>query len=294
MDRDRLSRIKAEADRLRAQVLAARAEERANARAAAKAKRDAEVRAKKLEAAAAKASCDVRVAKARRKAKCVKKTSNATRPKPAGRPPEPLLLAAPVPRRKVHGIKKLTKTRLAASPGQRRARAKERAATLTRDELIALQFAIAQAEEEAQDAEDREDLRAASRHRARAMDLKAQLTGVKKPTSAAASAPRTSIGPSVWMPTATARIASLKSVLRAKAWTKVPGKERIYVDLTKMNGGANWNQGIGHRVIVFADGSVRLDEQNSKWAGARTRDWHHENKTLKKISDAVADARGAS
>jgi hypothetical protein len=86
-----------------------------------------------------------------------------------------------------------------------------------------------------------------------------------------------------------AQIRQTPGVIGANAWTRVPGKERIYVDLEKLNGGRNWNGGIGHRVVVdLNDGSVKLDTQYGRtWAGGATRDFHTENDTLGKIAAVV-------
>lgn len=86
--------------------------------------------------------------------------------------------------------------------------------------------------------------------------------------------------------TLTQTISQIPGVVSVNLWTKIPGKERIYVDLSKHNGGANWNSGIGHRVVVNADGSAGLDER-ADWAGAATRNWHSENDTVAKIYAAI-------
>jgi hypothetical protein len=83
------------------------------------------------------------------------------------------------------------------------------------------------------------------------------------------------------------RIAGLPGVLSANAWTRVPGRERIYVDLTKHNGGRAWNSGIGHRVLVHADGRVELDPR-CQWAGAATRNRHDELGTIEAIEEIAA------
>lgn len=86
------------------------------------------------------------------------------------------------------------------------------------------------------------------------------------------------------------RIAELPGVQSARVWDRVPGKERIYVDLTKHNGGRRWNGGVGHRVVVHAAGRrVELDPR-SEWAGAATRDRHEELGTIEAIEEIVASA----
>jgi hypothetical protein len=83
------------------------------------------------------------------------------------------------------------------------------------------------------------------------------------------------------------RIAELDGVLSANAWTRVPGRERIYVDLTKHNGGRSWNGGVGHRLIVHADGRVEFDGR-FQWAGAATRKHHEAIGTVEAIEEIAA------
>ena len=85
------------------------------------------------------------------------------------------------------------------------------------------------------------------------------------------------------------RIAELPGVQSAKVWTRIPGRERIYVDLTTHNGGRHWNGGVGHRVIVHADRRVELDPR-CDWAGAATYRRHQELGTLEAIEEIVASA----
>lgn len=60
---------------------------------------------------------------------------------------------------------------------------------------------------------------------------------------------------------------SVRGVKRTRVWDRVKGKERIYVDLEKYNGGRGWNGGVGHRVVVHYDGRVEFDPSH-QWAGA--------------------------
>ena len=89
--------------------------------------------------------------------------------------------------------------------------------------------------------------------------------------------------------TVATRIAELPGVLTARVWDRVAGKERIYVDLTKHNGGRGWNGGVGHRVIVHADRRVELDPR-CEWAGAATFQRHKELGTIEAIEEIVASA----
>lgn len=83
-----------------------------------------------------------------------------------------------------------------------------------------------------------------------------------------------------------AEMATVQGVQSARAWTKVAGKERVYVELTKHNGGKNWHGGKGGAfVLVAATNRMELDANG--WAGAATRNWHSDNNTLALLRAAV-------
>jgi hypothetical protein len=83
-----------------------------------------------------------------------------------------------------------------------------------------------------------------------------------------------------------AEIATVQGVTSARAWTKVPGKAAIYVELSKLNGGQNWHGGTGGTFVVrAAENKIALTSDG--WAGARTRDWHAENETMTKVRTAI-------
>jgi hypothetical protein len=69
-------------------------------------------------------------------------------------------------------------------------------------------------------------------------------------------------------------VCSLPGVTGANLWTKVPGKERLYIDTTKYNGGKNWNGGKGFSTcyIDLNTAKVVMDGE----AGAATRNRHNE------------------
>jgi len=69
-------------------------------------------------------------------------------------------------------------------------------------------------------------------------------------------------------------VCSLPGVTDATVWTKVPGKERLYVSTTKRNGGKNWNGGVGYSTcyIDLNTGRVVMNGE----AGAATRRYHNE------------------
>lgn len=78
-------------------------------------------------------------------------------------------------------------------------------------------------------------------------------------------------------------VAGLDGVDFATVWTRVAGKERVYVDLENHNGR---DASAGRRCWITADGSVHLDGQ---WTGARTRRAHEDSGgTLDRIRAAVA------
>lgn len=83
-----------------------------------------------------------------------------------------------------------------------------------------------------------------------------------------------------------AEISQLPGVLRAMPWTRVPIKQRIYVDLKKRNRQHHWDLGAGRRLIVHADGKM---EWSGPWAGAMTRDWHKTNGTWDRIEQRVGE-----
>ena len=72
-------------------------------------------------------------------------------------------------------------------------------------------------------------------------------------------------------------IKSLEGVENATLWARVPGKERVYVDTVKLNGGKNWNCGLGYNEcsIDLNTGDVVMRGE----AGARTRKYHKEKGT---------------
>jgi hypothetical protein len=91
--------------------------------------------------------------------------------------------------------------------------------------------------------------------------------------------------------TLAAKIGEIPGVLVANPWTRVPIKQRVYVDLKKRNRQRCWDLGAGRRLIVHADGRMQWA---GEWAGAMTRDWHSANRTWERIGQCVAEFFGAS
>lgn len=89
------------------------------------------------------------------------------------------------------------------------------------------------------------------------------------------------------LPALAGKIIDLPGVQTVRVWNRVPGKERIYVDLTKHNGGQYWNGGKGNTVIVHIDGRIEVGDS---WAGAATYRRHEEMGTIEAIEEIVAKA----
>ena len=87
------------------------------------------------------------------------------------------------------------------------------------------------------------------------------------------------------------KISEVPGVLAADPWTRVPIKQRVYVDLKKRNRQRCWDLGAGRRLIVHANGRMQWA---GEWAGAMTRDWHHANGTWSRIEQCVAQVLGAT
>ena len=91
--------------------------------------------------------------------------------------------------------------------------------------------------------------------------------------------------------TAVTRIA-VPEGFRVRTWTRVPGKERVYVTLlAKRNGGRNWNGGVGRE--SYFDVSARR-WHHGDWAGAATRDAFGDefDALTKEIEDALVVETG--
>ena len=65
------------------------------------------------------------------------------------------------------------------------------------------------------------------------------------------------------------QLLEIDDVLEANIWQK-HGKNRIYLELPKLNGGKNWNG--GKAGTVFFDLYEDRISHKRDWAGARTRD----------------------
>jgi len=81
-------------------------------------------------------------------------------------------------------------------------------------------------------------------------------------------------------------VEQVDGVTAARLWRRVPGRERLYIDTKKLNGGRNWNGGLGYRscYIDLGDGSVVLEGE----AGAKTRNWHNEHGTREALEALAA------
>lgn len=82
-----------------------------------------------------------------------------------------------------------------------------------------------------------------------------------------------------------AAISDLKGIEGARLWDRVPGKERIYLDTVKQNGGRRWNGGLGYTecYVDLNSGEVVANGE----AGAATRKWHAEIGTFESATRIV-------
>lgn len=86
------------------------------------------------------------------------------------------------------------------------------------------------------------------------------------------------------LPALAGKIINLPGVQTVRVWNRVPGMERVYIDLVKFNGGRYWNGGKGATVVVHIDGRI---EVRDNWAGATTYRRHKEMGTLDAIEAIV-------
>jgi hypothetical protein len=84
------------------------------------------------------------------------------------------------------------------------------------------------------------------------------------------------------------QIAKLRGVTDVRVWTKVAGKERVYIETTKHNGGRNWNGGVGFTTCYVEATTGKLVVWGE--AGAATRKYHDENGTWDSIREIVKSA----
>jgi hypothetical protein len=80
----------------------------------------------------------------------------------------------------------------------------------------------------------------------------------------------------------------INGVMSANAWTKAPGRERIYIELRRRNN-SGWADGVGRRIYLDAKGKVNLDDE---YANAPTKKWHVDNETVSKVRALGAILRG--
>jgi hypothetical protein len=84
------------------------------------------------------------------------------------------------------------------------------------------------------------------------------------------------------------RLKSLPQIKRVETWTRIPGKERMYLHLVKRDGNQFHRGGVGHVIYVdLRTGFVCYDHRRSAWAGPRTQAFHQKNRTLQAVRDLV-------
>ena len=82
----------------------------------------------------------------------------------------------------------------------------------------------------------------------------------------------------------------LPQVRKGRVWSRIPGRERVYVDLVKSPGDAGHKEGVGHTVYVdVRTGFLGLAKDRS-WAGPETEAYHKAERTLDKIRETTRRA----
>ncbi len=84
------------------------------------------------------------------------------------------------------------------------------------------------------------------------------------------------------------RVRALPYVTGARYWGTVSGRERIYIDTEKRNGGVRWNGGLGYRTLYLDLHGGRLVCQSE--AGAATRKILAD--TIDALGEIAADLTG--
>ena len=84
--------------------------------------------------------------------------------------------------------------------------------------------------------------------------------------------------------TLVADLEKIDGVEAARAWTKFPGKKRIYLRAAKLNGGKKWNGGLGYETCFLDLNTGRVVARGE--AGAATRKWHNDHGTWDQIREA--------
>ncbi len=89
------------------------------------------------------------------------------------------------------------------------------------------------------------------------------------------------------------KVKLVPGVRSANLWTKVPGKEAVYIELTLINARGERRRGVGGKFVFTRDGRLRGGNPHgafSKWAADQTNaDYHLELKTTDKIRNAIKE-----
>lgn len=88
-----------------------------------------------------------------------------------------------------------------------------------------------------------------------------------------------------------ALVTALPGITGARPWTTVPGRERLYLETRKCNGGKRWNGGVGFSKCYLDLNTGEVVMQGE--AGAATRNWHANHGTSNAVAEAFATVRGS-
>ena len=79
----------------------------------------------------------------------------------------------------------------------------------------------------------------------------------------------------------------LTPIFKGRIWNRIPGKERVYVDLAKKDGDVGHNAGVGHTIYVDVHTGWTCYDKNREWAGPRTKAYHARHKTMEQVREVI-------
>ena len=84
-----------------------------------------------------------------------------------------------------------------------------------------------------------------------------------------------------------AALLELDVVLEGRVWNRIPGKERVYVDLVRLDGGPHDNAGAGHTMFIDARTGFTCFDRFRQWAGPKTQAYHRTSRTVQQVKAVV-------
>ena len=82
-------------------------------------------------------------------------------------------------------------------------------------------------------------------------------------------------------------LTELEPVLRGRIWDRFPGKERVYIDLVKLDGDPTHNAGVGHTMFVDVHTGFTCFDKTRNWAGHLTQRYHQGARTIQRVKDVT-------